>query len=61
MLAATQLLESLAEDDMQERKDCNNDHDFGKVLTFCSDDTIPTHTIRYSDGQEESFSFDTQK
>lgn len=61
MLAADGLLESLFEKDtMENYTDCNDDHDFGKVLDFYSSDDKKTYgyKLRYSDGQEKSFSFD---
>lgn len=39
--------------------DCNDDYDFGKVLSsYRTDTSEKTHKIRYSDGQERTFSFD---
>ncbi len=53
------MLNSLSkEDNTNDYKDCNNDYDLGEVLEFCSGKTIQKHKIRYSDGQEKTFSFD---
>lgn len=61
MLAADGLLESLLKEDNTENyTNCNDDHDFGKVLAFYSSGDTKTqgHKLRYSDGQEKVFSFD---
>ena len=61
MLAADGLLESLLEEDATENyTNCNDDHDFGKILDFYSSGDHKTHgyKLRYSDGQEKVFSFD---
>jgi len=62
MLAAKGLLESLSmKEEAENYKDCNDDHDFGKVLDFYGSSGIKTagHKLRYSDGQEKAFSFDS--
>lgn len=61
MLAANGLLESLLEENnIENYTDCNDDHDFGKVLDFYSSNNLKSngYMLRYSDGQEKSFSFD---
>lgn len=62
MLAANGLLESLSmEEKAESYKDCNDDHDFGKVLDFyCPSGVKATgQKLKYSDGQEKTFSFDS--
>lgn len=59
MLAANNLLESLARNDETENyTDSNDDYDFGKVLgLYKTTDSVSERKIRYSDGQERPFSF----
>ncbi|KAI4448494.1 hypothetical protein C823_003014 [Eubacterium plexicaudatum ASF492] len=60
MLQAKNLLDALAEKDTSDVYDQNNDFDFGEVLKFCNSGQPKTqgHKLRYSDGQERTFSFD---
>lgn len=59
MLASEGLLKYLSgEDKPEDYKDYNNDHDFGKVLQYCSDDIVHDRKLRCSDGIERNFSFD---
>lgn len=58
MLMTEEMLNILSkEDPPKDYKDCNNDYDFCEVLKFCGESTANTHTIRYADGKEETFSF----
>lgn len=60
MLEAKKLVEALS----KEQKDVpttfsnSDDYDFGEVLKFCSDNKLPKHKIRYSDGVERINNFD---
>ena len=60
MLQAKNLLDALAEKNTSDVYDQNNDFDFGEVLKFCNSGQQKTqgHKLRYSDGQERTFSFD---
>lgn len=60
MTQAHNLLDALKEQEHSEVHDQNNDIDFGEVLQFCNLGQPKTqgHKLRYSDGQERSFSFD---
>lgn len=53
------MLDALKEKDKPDKYDWNNDFDFGEVLKFCNSDQPKTqgHKLRYSDGQERTFSF----
>ncbi len=62
MLAVEALIKALAEEDRTASfTDSNDDRDFGKVLDFYSSGETKTqgHTLRYSDGTERIFSFDS--
>ena len=56
MLAAENLLKAL-DDSKDEAKSYSNDYDLGKVLAFCSRDSVPNREIRCADGQQREFSF----
>lgn len=60
MLQAKNLLDALKEKDKPDKCGGNNDFDFGEILKFCNSDQPKTqgHKLRYSDGQERTFSFD---
>lgn len=59
MLAAKDLLESLSKiEDNEDSKYRNDDHDFGKVLQYCSDDVVHNRELLCSDEQKRFFSFD---
>ena len=60
MLAAKNMLKTMLEDPTNEPgKNHNDDHDFSKVLKFCGGNTVHNNKIRFSDGQEKTFSFDS--
>ena len=63
MLPAKNMLNSLLEKNNnqteKEYNDYNDDHDFSKVLEFCNGNTVHKNVIRYSDGQETVFSFES--
>ena len=58
MLAAEDLLKSLTEEDMETYTNCNDDHDFSKVLESCGGNVNHNYEIMCSDGQKRIFSFD---
>lgn len=59
MLEANNLVKALSEyKDIPTVFSNVDDPDFGKVLKFCSDDTLTKHKIRYSDGVEGTLTFD---
>ncbi len=60
MLQATNLLDALAEKDTSDVYDPNNDFELCEILKFCNSGQQKTqgHKLRYSDGQERTFSFD---
>lgn len=57
MLATESMFKAISNNDEVENH--NNDHDFGIVLETFGDDTVHQHNLRYSDGKEENFSFDS--
>ncbi len=58
MLAADGLLDALSKKDNEDGyKNCNDDHDFSKVLELLGDDVKKNREIRCSDGQKRTFSF----
>lgn len=59
MLQAKNLLDVLEEKNKPDECGGNNDFDFGEVLKFCYSGQQKTqgHKLRYSDGQERTFSF----
>lgn len=60
MLAAENMLKFLSNgDDKKDYKNCNNDYDFSEVLEFCGDTKVHSYKLRYPDGQEKEFSFDS--
>ena len=47
------------DDKPKEYNNYNNDHDFGKVLQYCNDDSnMQNRELQCSDGQKRIFSFD---
>lgn len=59
MSAITNVLNALANDEKEDVCiDHNDDRDFGRVLQFCSETVTHTHKFRYSNGEEENFSFE---
>lgn len=59
MSAITNVLDALANDEKEDvRINHNGDRDFGLVLEFCSENVTHTHKFRYSNGEEENFSFE---
>ncbi len=64
MLPANNMLNSLLGKNITQAEkqynDYNDDHDFSKVLEFCNGNTVHNNIIRYSDGQEKIFSFESK-
>lgn len=64
MLAAKNMLNSLLEGnttkDERSYNDYNDDYDLSKVLEFCNGNSVHNNKLRYSDGQEEVFSFESK-
>lgn len=59
MLAAKGMLEALGRKEVEEDyRDCNDDHDFSKVLEFCGSDEPHDRELLCSDGQKRKISFE---
>lgn len=64
MLSAKNMLNSLFEENNTKNgkpyNDYNDDYDFSRVLEFCNGNSVHKNKLRYSDGQEEIFSFESK-
>lgn len=59
MLAAKEMLDALARKEVvEDYKDCNDDHDFSKVLEFGGSDNLHGRELLCSDGQKRKVSFE---
>lgn len=55
MLAVGNLLEALSEkENTKKYKDCNDDHDFGKVLEYYNDSAQSDYETMCSDGRKRN-------
>lgn len=59
MLAAREMLDALARKEaVEDYKDCNDDHDFSKILKFGGSDDLNGRELLCSDGKKRKVSFE---